>query len=147
MAVSIVEGTIDSLELRQARKKFSLYKHVTIRGSDGNTTRVEKAVAAAPIAERLAPGVAGKFYLFRTIDVRGVHGIRLNDGTAIQQYPGANHWIFAILIVVNLLWALLLVALEGRVPFLAVPLILLGVVGYVLTSNAMRDAKSSFEAG
>lgn len=146
MGTSIVDGTIESIEAGRKTKKVSVFKTIVFRETGGETRTIKKAVVSGPMADQIVPGNSGRFYLFTTFDLKGVHGVRKADGTAIYDYPGKNNkMIFIFLIVVSLLLITLRVMTGDGVPLLSVLLIILGVVGWFFTSKAQRETQLQFD--
>ena len=81
MAVSIIDGTIEEVELKRRRKLGTVYRRGSCSGfADGSTKTWAKAVVWNNVADRLKPGTQGRFYLYTAIDHRGIHGVRTADG-------------------------------------------------------------------
>ena len=146
MGTSIVDGTIESVEAGRRNKKVAVFKTIVFREGDGATRTIKKAVVTAPMADHIAPGSSGRFYLFTTFDLKGIHGLRKADGTAIYDYPGKNNrFLFILIIVISLLLIALRVATGDGVPLLSVLLIILGAVGWFFTSKAARETREQFD--
>jgi hypothetical protein len=146
MGTSTIDGTVEATELGRSARGLSIYKSIRFRLADGSTRTITKAVAQQPIAAELTPGSSGRFYLFTGFDLKGVHGIRKSDGTAIYEFPSSNAKIFLILGIVNIAWIVLRLSTDGKLPFLAVAFVILAVVGYSLFSKTGREAKEQFAA-
>lgn len=147
MGTSIVDGTIESVEAGRKTKKVSVFKSIVFRENDGSTRTIKKAVVSGPLAEQIAPGASGRFYLFTTIDIKGIHGLRKADGTALYDFPGKNNKIIFIgLIVISLALIAIRMLDKGELPLLSVLLIILGAVGWYFTSKAARETRDQFES-
>jgi hypothetical protein len=146
MSVSMIEGTVIDAELKARRGKVARYSHIVIARADGGTQRLDRQILAAAIADHIVPGAKGRFYRFRTIDLKGIHAIRLADGTALYAFPGNNEPVFVILMIVNLAWIALLATTEARVPFLGVLLLGLGIFGFVATRRSRAETRNQFDA-
>lgn len=146
MGTSIVDGTIESIEAGRKTKKVSVFKTIVFREEGGSTRTIKKAVVSGDLASQIVPGNSGRFYLFTTFDLKGVHGVRKADGTAIYDYPGKNNKIIFIgLIVMSLALIVLRVLNDDGLPLLSVFLIILGVVGWYFTSKAARETREQFD--
>ncbi|MDT9600578.1 hypothetical protein [Sphingosinicella rhizophila] len=145
MSTSIVEGVVEEAKLKRARGGISIFDHIRFQLDDGGTRTINKAVVAKDVAEKLTPGSRGRFYLFTAFDLKGVHGVRSADGASVYGFPGNNEKVFILLGIVNILWIAFRVAVDGQVPFLAVGLIILAIVGYVLMSKGRREARKQFD--
>ena len=146
MGTSTIDGTVEEASLKRERGGFALYDDIRFRLDDGSTRTIKKPIAAAAVAEQLKPGSRARYYLFTSFDVKGVHGVRRSDGTAVFGFPGNNAKIFLIVAIVNLVWILARLAIDGGLPLLAVLLVILGGIGYVLTSRTQREARQQFES-
>lgn len=146
MGTSTIDGTIEAAELKRTAKGLSLFNSIRFRLDDGSTRTITKAVANTAIADELVPGSTGCFYLFTGFDLKGVHGIRRSDGTAICDFPSRNAKLFLLVGVINLAWIVLRVGLDGTVPLLGVALLVLAGVGYTLLSKTAREAQAQFDA-
>lgn len=147
MSTSIVDGTIEAVDLKRARAGLAIFNSIRFKLDDGSSRTVTKYVVPQEIADAFAPGVSGRFYLFSAFDMKGIHGFRGADGAAHFRFPGgSNTKLFLIIVIVNILWIALRVTTKGDVPFLGVGLVVLGIIGYVLMSKGGREAKAQFEA-
>ena len=146
MSVSVIDGKVVEAPVRSRRKALVRFDHIVFELPDGRTERVAKPVSMDEVAQGITPGAEGRFYLFKTIDVRGVHGVRLADGTKSFAYPRNNLIAFGISIPVALAWIAVRVFGSGDVPLLGVFLLGLGVVGFSLTWTSRAQAQRQFEA-
>lgn len=146
MGTSIIDGTVEEATLKRAKAGISIFNTIRFRLDDGSTRTIKKAVTTQDVATALTPGTRARYYLYTTFDLKGVHGARFADGGSVYGFPGTNQKLFLLLIVINLLWIGLKVAVDGAVPFLGVGLLILGVVGYVLMGKGAREAQEQFDA-
>jgi hypothetical protein len=145
MSVNFIDGTVIEAPVKVRRKPFVRYDRIVFARPDGGTQRVDKLTAASAIAAVIVPGAQGRFYLYKTIDMKGIHGVRLADGTTLHAYPGNNEWIFGILLAVNVAWIAVRLALDGSVPILALLMIALGITGLVLTRSSRAETRRQFD--
>jgi hypothetical protein len=145
MGVYIIDGTVEAADLRRSRRGIAVFDKIEFRLADGASRTLVKQVTKQSIAEQLKPGSSGRFYLFTGFDFKGVHGVRKSDGTAIYDFPTANATLFLVVAIINLLWIVLRLATDGQIPFLGVGLLILGGVGYTLTSKTQREARRQFD--
>jgi hypothetical protein len=146
VGTSIIDGTVESAKLKRARAGIAIFDFIQFRLNDGSSRTVKKSVTTQAVADHLAPGTSGRFYLFQSFDLKGVHGVRRSDGTAVYGFPGTNNRkIFLIVGVINLAWIAFRLALEGDVPVLGLGLLILAVVGFVLMGKGANEAKAQFE--
>lgn len=146
MSVSVIEGKVIEAPVKTRRKTFVRFAHVAFERADGRTQKVGKVVAMGELANLVTTGAEGRFYMYKTIDVTGVAGVRLADGTSLFAYPGNNLKVFGMIIPVSLAWVLLQIFAEGDVPLLGVGLFILGIVGFVITRNDRAAAQRLFDA-
>lgn len=147
MGVSAIDGVIEQVETGRQYKKVTKFKSIVFREDDGGTRTMKNLVALNEIAGHITPGASGRFYTVSALDVKGIHGVRKTDGTAAQGFPAQNNIvIFGILAVVGLASVVLRVSTSGGLPLLGVAMIILGVVGWVISRKASREAAAQFEA-
>lgn len=147
MGVSVVDGTIEAIDAGRKTKRLSIFKSILFRETDGGCRTIKKAVVSADVADQIAVGNSGRFYLFTSFDLKGVHGVRKPDGTAVYDFPGkGNAKIFMFLVPLNLAWIALRVVDKGDVPLLGVGLAILGVVGWFLIRKTEKETRAQFDA-
>ncbi len=145
MGVSTVDGSIEKVELKRKRRDIGIYKEIVFREKDGGTRTIKNAVVKDPLNAEMVAGNSGRFYLFTAFDLKGVHGVRKADGTALSAFPGNNAFIFALVAVINIAWIVLRALTDGGVPLLGVGLAILGIVGYVVMRGGLRAAQAQFD--
>ena len=146
MGTSTIDGTLEAVWLKRRRAKLAIYDKLEFRLADGSTRTIGKSVVAAPVAERLVPGTSGRFYLYTSIDHKGLHGIRDDQGGAVFGFATANETVMLVVVLVNAVWLALSVALRDAVPILALALTVLGVPGFFLYRKTRLEARAQFEA-
>lgn len=147
MSVQVIDGTLDSIEPGRKAKGIAIYKSASFTTVDGKTRTLPKFVAPTALDGELVPGNRAKFYHFKSIDHQGIVGVRTPDGRAVFQFPRNNEWIALVLVIINVLWITFMVLAEGRLPFLAVLLIVLGGVLWVISRKNHAEAKALFDGG
>jgi hypothetical protein len=145
MAVSIVDGTLESFELKRKTPSVSIYRDLVIRDGEGRETRLNKAVAARKVADQLKAGLAGRFYLYSAIDHKGVHGFRLQDGSKAHAFPVMNERVMLLVLVLNCVLLIGRLAIEGKIWILPLLLILLAAAIYPLYRKTHLEARDQFE--
>ena len=147
MGVSIVDGTIEAIDAGRKTRKFSIFKSIVFRETDGASRTIKKAVVSGQVADQIVVGNSGRFYLFTSFDLKGVHGVRKPDGTAVYDFPGkGNAKLFMFLVPLNLAWIALRVVDKGDVPLLGVGLAILGAVGWFLIRKTDQETRAQFDA-
>ncbi len=147
MATSIIDGTIEQVEAGRRHPKVSRFKTIVFRERGGATRTFKNAIVSGAVVPEIRVGNDARFYTFTALDLKGIHGVRKPDGTAVYGYPGSNNTIiFAILVAVNLAWIAFRIAFDGQVPFLAVILTLVGAIFWFTASKAGRDTRTQFDA-
>lgn len=147
MSVRIIDGTLDSIALGRTRRKIAIYKSASFTTADGMVRTLPRFVTTTAITGHLTPGSRARFYHFKNIDHQGLFGVRTPDGRAVFDYPRNNEWVALILVVVNALWIAFMVLAEGRLPFLAVLLFILGAVLWYFSRKTLSEAKALFDQG
>ncbi len=146
MATSIIDGTLTEIVAgRSMKNKFTIYKSLTFQRDDGSTEVLKRQVVRPEIADLLKPGASGRFYAFKAVDMKGVHGVRLDDGTSVYAYHASNLKLFPILGAVNLAWIVLMVFTRDSVPMLGVLVLALSIFGFFATRRSMAAAKLQFD--
>lgn len=146
MSTSIIDGTIEEAVPGRRRGGITVFKSIRFQMNDGSSRTVTKAVVKQPLADEIAPGAKGRFYLFNAFDISGIHGLRTADGRAVHMFPTNNQKIFLILGLLNLAWiAFRLFVVDGQVPLLGVALLILAAVGWYFMGKGATEAKQQFE--
>ncbi len=145
MTTSIIDGRVETAELRRARGGLSVFRTITFQPDSGPTRTIRNAVVKQNVADELTPGAQGRFYLYNAFDQKGVHGIRTRDGRATYGFATNNQKLFLLTGVLSVVWMALRVATEGDVPLLAILLLVLGVVGYIFMGKGEREARTQFD--
>ena len=135
MSVSVLDGKVLEAPVKFSRKGVVRYHHLVLERPGGGTERIGKPVTTDEVAELIAPGAEGRFYLYKVLDVKGVHGVRLADGSERYAYPGSNAAIFLLVIAISLAWLTLRVFGRGDVPLMGVLLLGLGIAGFFMTRS------------
>lgn len=149
MGVSIIDGTLTAAEILRSRKGFTIFKSLTFRIDGGTDAMVKNQFAKDDLAASLRPGARGRFYLFDAAGVKGVHGVRLEDGTVRQAFPDPNKQLYLVmppLALLGIAAALLVPDAPGLVAVGATLGLILMSFALILTRQAKRDALAQFES-
>lgn len=145
MPTSIIDGTLLSTELRRARGQTSVFRTIILQPDGGEPVTFTNAVVKQPVSDALIPGTRGRFYLYNAFDQKGLHGLRTADGRALYGFANQNSWLFLALGLFNLLWIVVLMAFDDRVPMLGVAMLVLATLGFIFMRKGERDAKAQFD--
>jgi hypothetical protein len=145
MSTSMIDGTVEEAVTGRRRGSITLFKSIRFQLDDGSSRTVTKAVANTDVADRLAPGTRGRFYLFNAFDIRGVHGVRADDGGSVYAFPTNNQKLFLIIGVINIAWIAFKLSVDGEIPLLGVALLILAVVGWIFMGKGEKEAKQQFD--
>lgn len=149
MGVSTIEGTLTVAEIMRSSKGFTIFKSLTFSVDGGGTATLKNQFAQDDLAALLRPGARGRFYLFDAAGVKGVHGVRLDDGTARQAFPDPNKRLYLVTPPLALLGIAIVVFVPGAPGLVAVGATLgfiLISLALILTRQAKREALAQFES-
>ena len=142
MSNEIVTGTSLAVEPKRAKGKYCLFDRVVIDEGGGKQRVLTKASAAGEVAAAIRRGAKGRFYLSTYGGQTGIHGVRLDDGTAA--YARYNNVELIVLIGVAAGLGMLAIGLSGSDSFMITPVVigaaLLAIYAY-LRSNRMAAKK------
>jgi hypothetical protein len=145
MGVSMIDGTLEEVHLKTARRNLRIYKELKFRLPDGSERIVAKAVVDADVAALLLPGTRGRFYLYKQIDHGGIHGVRTSDGQAVHKFPKNNELAMVAVGVIGLFLLVLNLSMD-RLSIWGVLCVLLGFPGYFLYRGTRLNAGEQFAA-
>ena len=145
MSTSIIDGTVTGAVVRRARAGITVYKTLDFERDNGPPQTIKNAVVKQEVADALAPGTRGRFYLYNSFDLKGVHGVRTPDGRAVYGFPTNNQKIFLILGIVNIAWIALMITTRDAVPLLGVAMLGLAIVGYIFMGKGARETRAQFD--
>jgi hypothetical protein len=146
MAVEMIDGTIAATEPQRTSRGFSLFDRITIRDRNGGERAFNKVCTAGDITAALRRGGSGRFYLSRHGGQNGIHGVRLDEGTAA--YVHFNNIELAFLIGIGAGAFMLFIGLMGWSGFMITPVVIGAVmlVAYLIIRNGRIAAKRAFDA-
>lgn len=145
MTTSIIDGHVESAELRRARGGLSVFRTIVFQPHSGPTRTIRNAVVKQNVADELTPGAQGRFYLYNAFDQKGVHGVRTPDGRATYGFATNNQKLFLISAIIALLWMILRFTVDGDIPVLGILLFILGIVGFIFMGKGEREARTQFD--
>ena len=144
MGVSILDGTIEEAVLKRSVRNIRIFHHIRFRLRDGSTKTVAKPVCDVSVAQHLQPGASGRFYLYTSIDQRGIHGIRDDQGHAAFGFPKNNEVAMLVTMVVCLLWVGITIATVQGIPMIGSILLILSGPYYLYLNKLRHDAQRHF---
>jgi len=122
MAVEVVEGSVEPTEPSRTKRKYALFDRVVIRQAGGQERVLARVSAAGGVADAIRRGGAGRFFLSDFGGQKGIHGVRLDDGT--NAYAHYNNIELIILIGVGAGVFMALVGLSGAEGFMITPVVI-----------------------
>jgi len=144
MSLSIIDGTIESMDLKRAAAKVRIYRTIVFRLPNGESRTIARPYVHETLAKELAPGTKGRFYLFSSIDHRGLQAMRADDGRAVFAYPRNNEVVGMVLLVVSTIWVGATIILANGIPVLGT-IVLALAIAIVLVNRKLRvDAERQF---
>ena len=146
MAASIVEGRLETAEIKRQNKSIHQFSTLRFVTRDGSEQTIKNAVATPEVARHLQPGAAGKFYLFNSADMRGVYAYRDPAGQVTADFPRQNEKIGLFAIVIGLAAIFLFEVFGDGTPVIALIGLLLGVIGFFFARKSRSDVEKAFAA-
>ena len=146
MGVSVLDGTIEEAVLKRSVRNLRVFHHVRFRLRDGGTKTVAKPIVNAQVAQSLQPGVSGRFYLYASLDQRGIHGVRDAEGRIAFGFPRNNEIAMLVLALINLVWVGGMVATAQGLPVIGTIILLLSAPYYLYLRHLRGEARRRFEA-
>lgn len=146
MAVSTIDGTLERVEGARQYRKVTRFKTLVFREASGESRTIKNALAAGDVVAELREGNRGRFYTFTALDVKGIHGVRIADGTAHFAFPGSNAKLFLTLVIISSIVLVgRLVIGDGMPVFQLLLTVFLGI-GWYFTQKSEREARVQFDA-
>lgn len=147
MAVEIVSGRIAPTEPSRVKRGYALYDRLAIETDGGGRRELAKVSAAGAVKDIIARGGSGRFYVSKHAGMLGIHGARLDDGTAAYAHFNNVELIFLIGMAAGAFMLVVwLMGMEGR---MITPVIVGGLlaIGYFVIRAGRLKAKAEFDAG
>ena len=146
MGVSTLDGTIEEASLKRSVRNLRVFHQIRFRLRDGSTETIVKPIVDESVAPLLQPGASGRFYIFKALDHRGIHGVRDDQGHAAFRFPKNNETAVLVTIVVATLWVVVTLILRGGVPIFGA-LMLLGFTPYYFHLQMLRgESQRQFDS-
>ena len=146
MPVSTIDGIVEAAALKRRVRNISIYDSIAFRLDDGSEHWLGKSIVPNTVADVLKPGTKGRFYLYSSIDHKGVHGVRSVGGVSAYGYAQNNERLMLIVLGLNALWLVGGVFLDGQVRLFPLALAVLAVVVYPLYRKTRIESRRQFDA-
>lgn len=146
MGVSILDGTVEEAVLKRSVRNVRIFHHVRFRLADGRTETIVKPIVEANVARLLQPGASGRFYTFTALDLRGIHGVRDDEGHAVFGFARNNETAMIVALLFALAWVAITIVTVQDAPIIGTLLLLLGTPYYFHLRSLRGQARRQFEA-
>ena len=149
MSAWSIDGTIESAEAGRSGWAQMIFQSILFRTDDGEAIEHRKLVAGHDLGDAIEPGMAGRFYLYKAGDQKGVYAVRAANGETLYAFPNLATWIFAVCLFVSgpiffINWSE--DGLASLYTLTALVAALIGAVMLPLQLRARMAAKSLFDA-
>lgn len=141
-----IDGAIESVDLKSARGRQSVFRSIVIRDRDGKSHDLKKVIVHRDVAEALKPGNQGRFYTFKTIDTLGMQGARLSDGRTFYGHDSIVEKLMALFAVINFAWLAYSMFVNGHLPLIGAIGLTICTIVFVSYFSARVGARRQFEA-
>ena len=122
MASEIIEGRVAPTEPKRVSRGYSYFDPLTITDKSGKAHELRKISAAGGVADAIRRGAEGEFHLSKYGGAKGIHGIKLKDGT--KYYAKFSNVETILMIGIVAAGLVLLLVLFGVPDFPVTPLVL-----------------------
>ena len=131
-------GTVPGPEIRvrQGGEVFARLIHLA--------REVKKPIVHTDLAAHVEPGTSGRFYLFKSIDHRGIHAVRPQGGSPVFRYPRTNELVGMGLALFAVAWIALSMTYAGDVSIFALIVLVLGALAWIVNWQLRRSAERQF---
>lgn len=145
MNVWTIEGTLTATEIKWSRKGKSYFARLAFERAGGSSEELKKVVVADSVAAELVAGAKGRFYLFKSMGVTSLYGVRFAEGREAHAYPGDQSLIFAIVAIVWVVLNILYITTKDQVSLLGLILTPLGIFGWWWCRRVRRDIEQLWQ--
>ena len=146
MSIEVIDGTIETANVKRSNAKLAMYDSITIRTSAGSQRRLEKVAVAPDVAAALKPGTEGRFYGYKAIDHRGLFAMRTRDGRSAFAIPSGNERIMLVATIVGWVGFVVLLLVGKGVGLLSLALGVLGGIGYFKYRRTRIEGRARYDA-
>lgn len=145
MNIWTIEGTLTATETKWSRKGKTYFARLAFQKGNARAEELTKVVVEDSVAAVLVAGAQGRFYLFKSMGVKGLYGVRFADGREVHAYPGDQSLIFAIIAIVWLALNILYIGTRDQVSILGLILMPLGIFGWWWCRKIRREIEQLWE--
>jgi len=146
MAVSTIDGTVKEAVLKRTKRGLHQYERVVFELADGSSKTWANAVVHESVAAHLQPGARGRFYLYSTLDHRGIHGVRTADGASIHHFSSQYETFAMSILILFLALGLLSVLVGARQQVVGIIILLLAAPLYLHYRSTRLQTQAQFDA-
>ncbi|MGL5839714.1 MAG: hypothetical protein ACRCY3_14565 [Sphingorhabdus sp.] len=139
MSAYVIDGTLCVADIKWSRKGKTYFAGLTIKKSDGSEAALGKVLATDAVAEHISVSSEGRFYLFKSMGITGLCGVRFADGRELQAYPGDQNMVFASMAMAAVVLNILYILTRDSISILALILTLLGAFGWYWCRKVRRE--------
>ena len=139
MNIWTIEGTLTATETKWTRKGKTYFARLAFQKADGSTEELKKVIVDDSVAAELVADAQGRFYLFKSMGVKGLYGVRFADGREVHAYPGDQAMIFAFVAIAWLVLNILYISIRDQVSILGLILTPLGIFGWWWCRKVRRE--------
>ncbi|MBJ7439587.1 MAG: hypothetical protein JHD35_11250 [Sphingopyxis sp.] len=139
MNIWTIKGALTATKTKWSRKGKTYFARLAFQKTDGSSEELKKVVVHDSVAAELVAGAEGRFYLFKSMGVKGLYGVRFADGREVHTYPGDQSMIFAFIAIVWLALNILYISTRDQVSILGLILMPLGIFGWWWCRKVRRE--------
>ncbi|HYD26034.1 MAG TPA: hypothetical protein VEB68_14705 [Croceibacterium sp.] len=141
MAVSIIDGRVETADVKRHNRHLHQYRILSFALDGGGERVIRNAVVDNRVAARLQPGSAGRFYLFQGVDMRGVYAYRDPQGDLVQGFPGQNEKLGLIGAGLAVAAMILFALFSDGIPWIVFIALVLSIVGFFFTRQTRTEVE------
>jgi hypothetical protein len=146
MAVSTLDGVIEEAVVKRSFRGVTQFERISVRRTDGQVQTLRKRVAVDEVAAELKPGTRGRLYLFKALDLNGIHGLRDDKGQARFGFSTGYERAMLICTGTGVVAIVVSFLLRTWLTYWAIICLIIGIPGYLLYHSTRMAATRQFEA-
>ena len=145
MGTEIIHGRVEPTEPDRTKWGYGYYRTMRIHEVSGKPRDLHKVSAGGAVREAIARGAEGSFHLSSHAGMRGIHGVKLADGTRhYAHFNNLEKMMMALAVIAVVLLVLFLRGME--VPLLAVIVGLIFAAYLPFARRGRLEAEREFHA-